>query len=189
VLIDIGSRTTTELLELMAMESDGSLGGWLGSYPFGYHPPEVAVGGNTDLSGDVWALGCVIYWAITGSALFTLDALYGEVELPSDEETQLKQICRYVEVLGPMPAAVRALWEDADDQLAADGTLLDPPHEDKRALPLEQSIRQSAPPEMGGDELGAFIEFIRLMICFDPAERKSTEELQQHRWVTDFETE
>ncbi len=150
------------------------------AYPLAYRAPEVVVGAAANLKADIWALGCAIYRIVSGQVLYPIEGWGGP------EATAIEQLYCFIEMLGPMAESVRALWADADSHVAADGTLLRPFPEDERELPLDESIRDVRPGGMGDDELEAFVEFMGLMMRFDPAERKSTSEILRHRWVTDF---
>ncbi len=172
VLVDLGAATTP------AHSSNFNY-----AYPLPYRAPEVVVGAAANLKADIWALGCAIYRIITGQFLYPIEGWGGP------EDAAIEQLYCFVEMLGPMPESVRALWADADSHVAADGTLLRPFPEDEREPPLDESIRNARPEGMGDDELEAFVEFMGLMMRFDPAERKSTTEILCHRWVTGFGTE
>ncbi len=150
---------------------------------------------------DIWALGCVVYWLFTSDTLFSIEVPdnWDRVSLDTDamsEDIDMEQMARFIQALGPVPDSVRAQWEAADDYLppedylAEDGTFLDPLTEGVEVqLPLGEAIRRARPDGMGDDELEALVEFVGLMIRYDPADRKSTAELLQHRWLTDFETD
>ncbi|KAJ5726056.1 uncharacterized protein N7483_007413 [Penicillium malachiteum] len=133
--------------------------------------------GFVTTKADIWALGCVIFRIITGTPLFAPEC-WG-----TTDEANLEQIVGFVERLGPVPDSLRTAWLDWDRHLTSDGLLKNPFPEDARELPLDQAIWEFKPNGMGEDELADFIAFMRLIFRFEPAERSSTEELLQHRWV------
>ncbi|KAJ5613891.1 hypothetical protein N7528_007545 [Penicillium herquei] len=167
VLVDFGASTTPENAPSNKF-----------AYPIPYRAPEVVMDVEPiTAKADIWALGCVIFRIITGIPLFAPEC-WGNTD-----EANLEQIVGFVERLGPVPDSLRTAWLDSDRHLTPDGLLKNPYPENERELPLEEAIREFKPPGMEADELTAFIDFMSLIFRFEPAERSSTEDLLQHRWV------
>ncbi|KAK1142919.1 hypothetical protein N8T08_007160 [Aspergillus melleus] len=145
-------------------------------YPVPYRAPEVVV------RGDV-ALGCLIFQIMTGAPLFVIEG-WGD-----PDQTNIEHIYAFIEMLGPLPKYLRDFWPAADEHVNMDGELLQPFPEDERALPLAESIREEYHKGMSEGELLAFVEFMAMMIRFDPEERALTETLLKHRWITEIEVD
>ncbi|KAJ5226775.1 uncharacterized protein N7469_006781 [Penicillium citrinum] len=152
------------------------------AYPIPYRAPEVVMDtGNVTCKADIWALGCVIFRIITDIPLFAPeDCCWGM------NETEREQMVMFIDRLGPVPEYLRSACKDLDLNLTSDGILVDPLPEDERAEPLAKFFMEYKPEDMGEEEITAFIEFLGLMIRFDPDERSSAQDLLQHRWITDF---
>lgn len=152
------------------------------AYPIPYRAPEVVMDtGNITCKADIWALGCVIFRIITDIPLFAPeDCCWGM------NETEREQMVMFIDRLGPVPEYLRSACKDLDLNLTSDGILVDPLPEDERAEPLAKFFMEYKPEDMGEEEITAFIEFLGLMIRFDPDERSSAQDLLQHRWITDF---
>jgi serine/threonine-protein kinase SRPK3 len=181
VLAGDTTNTNIILVDLGASSTPADAPSDTFAYPIPYRAPEVVMDtGCVTAKADIWALGCVIYRIITGNPLFAPEG-WGSID-----DTNIEQIVSFVERLGPVPDSLRTAWVDSDRHLTSDGLLKDPFPEDERELPLTETIREAKPEGMGDDEVMAFTEFLSLIFHFEPAERSSTQELLQHRWVTDW---
>ncbi|KAJ6172488.1 hypothetical protein N7470_001555 [Penicillium chermesinum] len=170
VLVDLGASS------ILADSPSNSY-----AYPIPYRAPEVVMDtGSVTSKADIWALGCVIWRIITGIPLFAPEG-WGDMDA-----TNVEQIVMFVERLGPVPETLREAWLDSDNHLTPDGHLKNPFPEEERELPIAKEILEYKPEGMGEDEVSAFVEFLGLIFCFDPCERRSTQELLRHRWITDW---
>ncbi|KAI5921801.1 kinase-like domain-containing protein [Camillea tinctor] len=169
------------LVDLGASTSPANAASRKFAYPIPYRAPEVVMeAAPVTCKADIWALGCVIYRIVTGLPLFAPE-YWGSID-----ETNLDHICSFIESLGPMPDSLRTGWLDSDRYLTSDGRLIDPYPEDESDLPLAEAIQEAKPKGMEEAELIAFIDFMSFIFHLEPSERSSTQELLQHRWVTDF---
>jgi hypothetical protein len=63
------------------------------------------------------------------------------------------------------------------------GKLLEEVVEEGISEPLEKLVRLLKPADMGSKEVAMFIDFLRLMLRFEPERRALTGELLRHPWL------
>jgi hypothetical protein len=128
-------------------------GHWVGT--LGYIAPEQIRGLPVDARTDVYALGCLLFYLLTGIAPYRLDSdeatLYAHLHDPAPDARDLVP-----EVPGPLAAVVdRALAKDADERYPSAGDLGRAALAavgDGPAPPPERTVARGAAAPGGGDE-------------------------------------
>ncbi|TKA53794.1 hypothetical protein B0A49_09695 [Cryomyces minteri] len=166
ILSDFGAAATLDKID------DGHH-----AYPAQYRPPEVVFKLPLSQKSDIWALGCTIYQLLTKCHLFEVS------QWGSPQEQDNEHIQGLVEVLGPLPADLFALWTDRAAHVDEEGNLLPKVIEEGISEPLNESLQTEKPKGISDQDLALFEEFLRCMLRFHPMQRLSAAELLKHPWL------
>ncbi|KAI9791086.1 MAG: hypothetical protein M1816_004317 [Peltula sp. TS41687] len=153
-------------------------------YPGMLRPPEVILDAGWNSKVDIWALGLLIWRLFETMLLF--DGLR-DVSKPYDMREHVRQMVHF---LGPPPKSLLARGTQSKVQVVisnpsavallayerATGHLRDEP----LTLPL---TLDNAEVNLDGDNKQAFLAFIRGMLCWDPEERRTANELLGDQWL------
>ncbi|TKA67752.1 hypothetical protein B0A49_07878 [Cryomyces minteri] len=88
-----------------------------------------------------------------------------------------------IEVLGPLPADLLALWTDRAAHVDEEGNLLLKIIEGGISEPLNESLQTGKPKGISDQALALFEDFLRCMLHFDPMQRLGAAELLKHPWL------
>jgi serine/threonine-protein kinase SRPK3 len=135
-----------------------------------FRAPEVILGADWTYSADIWNLGVLLWDLLEPSPLFD-PFLPGERDY--DDRIHLGQISN---LLGPAPKGLLGRGKRTPMFYDSDGNFLD--HVEVRPISFESSIGQ-----IGGEEKRRFIYFVRKMLKWEPAERKTAKELLDDAWL------
>ncbi|MCJ1403742.1 hypothetical protein MMC11_006965 [Xylographa trunciseda] len=166
----------------------------LHAFSYALRPPELVLnlppGASLTPAADIWALGLVVYQLVTLSNLWPSSSFEDTAE-EADDELLLRMVAR----LGKMPARFQAAWKNSGEFLDGQGGELPDVDDDGEALGEEEEasrkseatltevLRKDKPVGMGKGERIAFEAFLRECLAWEPAERKSAEELLAGAWL------
>lgn len=146
--------------------------------PLDIRPPEARFEPTKPLTlaSDIWTLACMI-WAILGQRSLLGSFLMSEDDVTADQ----------VSFLGRLPPAWWDKWEERCDHYEEYGT-----PKDKRVLwtfeqrfddSIQEPRRQKGLDVTSQDEREAFLEMIRPMVAYRPADRPTVDEVLSMPWM------
>jgi len=103
----------------------------------------------------------------------------------SREEQDNDYLLDITDILGPLPPSFLARWVDRSDMVDEGGNILPRVAAEIESSSLEQLVMKFRPKDMNEHETTVFLDFLRCMLPFEPAERVLTDELLQHLWLRD----
>eukprot|EP00397_Hematodinium_sp_SG-2012_P003069 GEMP01003077.1.p1 GENE.GEMP01003077.1~~GEMP01003077.1.p1 ORF type:complete len:898 (+),score=241.93 GEMP01003077.1:416-3109(+) len=137
-----------------------------------YRSPEVIMGVWYDTSADLWSFACMIFELITGDYLF--DPKPAE-EYPRDED----HLALCIELLGDMPKNMLESGRMSKTYFNSHGKLR---HiKALRFWPLADVCQQKY--HMGFLEAHNLASFLLPMLCLNPSDRASAQEMLRHPWL------
>ena len=162
---------------------------WLGTIT-NYRAPEAEFDGQISKACDIWALGCIIYELFTGVDLFQHD------------KSIYKVLSRMVPILGLFPAKWWR-WHFDREYLRLDHfhDIWKPDHEPivPTEVPVNSRLRskrkskddkvsllaldRSPHLQLSTRGAAALAELLGSMLCYDPHQRNSADQVLQHRFL------
>ncbi|KAH8879447.1 kinase-like protein [Thozetella sp. PMI_491] len=156
-----------------------------------FRPPEALIGLPATYKADIFSLGLLFWEVIMLRRLVEATFFSDDVERTQQKNRLLRDLAQR---LGPVPAALRARWRDANEYVDSDGSALDMQERDETTYDLEDfefgdiwhHARRRKPIDMGDSELEVFVGLILQMLRWEPEARPSTHDLLQHEWFSDM---
>ncbi|KAI4219505.1 MAG: hypothetical protein L6R36_008281 [Xanthoria steineri] len=162
---------------------------WLGTIT-NYRAPEAEFDGQVSKACDIWALGCIIYELLTGVDLFQHD------------KSIYRVLSRMVPILGLFPAKwwrwhfdreyldlhyFHDIWRPDQEPIVPTTVPINPRSRSKRKgkdnkvslLALDRSPHL----QLSTRRAAALAELLGSMLCYDPHQRISAEQVLQHRFL------
>ncbi|MCJ1320350.1 hypothetical protein MMC15_005688 [Xylographa vitiligo] len=176
VVIDFGAAST------FAQSNDGNH-----KYPRMLRAPEVILGQSFTEKADLWDLGCLIYHIVIQEDLFSLRDTSTFTDPPTATDDDL--LLNIIERIGPMPPSLQAKWARAHTHINAQGQLLKPrsdPEDPDLVAPLRTTLQLLKRKDMSDQESRAFGDFLEDIFQWQPEKRRSTAELLNHPWMTQY---
>ncbi|KKA27947.1 hypothetical protein TD95_001192 [Thielaviopsis punctulata] len=141
-----------------------------GAQPRVYRAPEVVLGVPWGVGVDVWSVGLVAWFMVTGKHLFPRPTGAGTGDEAHDAEEHIRDI---ISVLGMPPAG---MWDNRffTEKGEWKGTLALKPRS-KTLRDLVSGVK--------GEEKEEFLEFVKMALVWDPKERATARKLLDSAWL------
>lgn len=156
--------------------------------PFVLRAPEITLGAPWEASVDLYGVGCLLYYFVTGAPPFqhspTLES--------SASTTEMARLGMQIQTFGAVPDVVLANatrtkeFFDEDGELRSTSTSAPVSLEEQIIHPLRQTT--SLMPKMPSEEVPLFCDFLRDILATDPRKRKSPKALLNHPWLQETES-
>ncbi|KAH7327609.1 kinase-like domain-containing protein [Rhizoctonia solani] len=136
-----------------------------------YRAPELLLGTPIGCGVDIWNLGLITWELLTGHALLE------ERDPPKGVRTEQMQLAEIIGLLGPPPESLRSRGSKSHMFFNPKGRFKFPD-----LVPQSQSLAKRIDSLEINDKALLF-NFLKSMLAWEPAERKSTQELLNHQWL------
>lgn len=150
--------------------------------------PEITLDAPWESSVDIYDLGCLIYYFVTGTLPFP-----GRPSSRGSYTAEDDRLATLMDIFGSVPEIVLANAGKANHFFDENRELRRTPRSSNRSpsgthTPLEGLIdertkRSSLGDEMPPSQVPAFCDFLRAMLATDPRQRKTAKELLGMKWL------
>ncbi|CAE6469125.1 unnamed protein product [Rhizoctonia solani] len=140
--------------------------------PASYAAPEILLGCEDHPGADVWGVGMIVWELLAGSKLF--EGADPEFQV----RTKRKHLADMVSLLGPPPGPLLSRGKLSLSFFTSGGKFKFP-----NLLTPNRRLKAKFMDKMSHDEQGAFLDFMKGTVAWDPKDRKSVRELLEHRWL------
>ncbi|TWU71613.1 hypothetical protein ED733_000622 [Metarhizium rileyi] len=137
-----------------------------------YRAPEVILDAGYSYSADIWSLGIMMWDLLEGKTL--LDPIHRQT---SDEYDDLMHLAQLTSLLGPPPSNILHSGRRTAMFHKPDGDLKHPELVPKD-LKFENTVTR-----ISGQDKTDFLEFVKKMVKWNPAERSTARDLLKDPWL------
>ncbi|KAI9058590.1 kinase-like protein [Trametes sanguinea] len=143
--------------------------------PVLFKAPEQILGCAWSTPADIWAVGCMVFSALTGREVFRL---YRKSD--SDDTTDV-HLARIVEHIGPFPAAFLKRCRKRTQYFDRTGGYLKAAKPD--GGPLENRLSKALSDTLDSGDMQQTAAFIRRCLTIDPDDRATAAQLLEDPWL------